>query len=156
MNEHDTDERLLAWVERVAAFFARNNGLPLITGRVLGWLMVCDPPEQTAAQIATAIGASKASLSTAVRVLEASGFVRTVTRPAERGVHLRVVDDVWERVARRKLEALGQFSEITAEGLEILDDDPARAERVRDAHRLFSWLEREIPPLFERWEERPS
>lgn len=105
---------------------------------------------QTAAQIAAAIGASKASLSTAVRVMEAGGFVRAVTRPAERGVRLRVVDDVWERVARRKLEALGQFSEITAEGLEILGDDPAR---VRDAHRLFSWLEHEIPPLFQRWEE---
>jgi DNA-binding transcriptional regulator GbsR (MarR family) len=156
MDEQGGDEELLAWVERVAAFFARNNGLPLITGRVLGWLMVCDPPEQTAAQIAAAIGASKGSLSTAVRVLEAGGFVRAVTRPAERGVRLRVVDDVWERVARRKLEALGQFSEITAEGLELLRDDPERAGRVRDAHRLFAWLEREIPPLFQRWEEDSS
>ncbi|SDJ05242.1 GbsR/MarR family transcriptional regulator [Nonomuraea jiangxiensis] len=149
MDEQSKEEQLLAWVERVAAFFARNNGLPLITGRVLGWLMVCDPPEQTAAQIATAIGASKASLSTAVRVLEASGFVRAVTRPAERGVHLRVADDVWERVARRKLEALGDFSEITADGLEILHDEPARGDRVRDAHRLFSRLEQQIAPLLQ-------
>jgi DNA-binding MarR family transcriptional regulator len=143
---------LLAWVERVAAFFARQNGLPLITGRALGWLMVCDPPEQTATEIAEAIGASKASLSTAVRVLEAAGFVRSVTRPGERGVRLRVVDDVWQQVARRRLEALGAFSRITGDGLRLLDGDPERSARVRSAHELFTWLERELPPL---WERRP-
>lgn len=146
-------EHLLAWVERVAAFFAQQNGLPLITGRALGWLMVCDPPEQTAAEIATNIGASKASLSTAVRVLEAAGLVQAVTRPGERGVYLRVVDDAWQRVARRKLESLGAFSEITADGLTLLGDDHARAERIRNAHQLFTWLEAEMPPLWRRWEE---
>ena len=145
----------LAWVERVAAFFARQNGLPLITGRVLGWLMICDPPEQTAAEIADAIGASKASLSTAVRVLEAAGFVQSVTRPGGRGVRLRVVDDVWQRVAQRRLASLGAFSEITGDGLRLLDDDPVRGERIRGAHRLFTWLERELPPLWERWERSP-
>jgi DNA-binding transcriptional regulator GbsR (MarR family) len=146
-------EQLLAWVERVAAFFAQQNGLPLITGRVLGWLMVCDPPEQTAAEIAQGIGASKASLSTAVRVLEAAGFVRTTTRPGERGVYLRVVDDAWQQVTRRRLASLSAFSEITADGLDLLDHDPVRGERIRGAHRLFTWLEQELPPLWRRWEE---
>ncbi len=39
------------WVERVAAAFAQHFGLPPITGRILGWLLICDPPEQSAAEI---------------------------------------------------------------------------------------------------------
>ena len=49
--------QLSEWVERVAMFCADEYGVPPIAGRVLGWLMICDPPEQSAAQIAEAIGA---------------------------------------------------------------------------------------------------
>jgi hypothetical protein len=34
---------LLEWVERVAMFFRDQYGLSPITGRIFGWLMVCDP-----------------------------------------------------------------------------------------------------------------
>lgn len=50
---------VLEWVERVSMYFAR-DGVPTIAGRMLGWLMVCDPSEQSA-QISDAIGASRAS-----------------------------------------------------------------------------------------------
>ena len=66
---------VLAWVERVATFFAEHYGLPPITGRIVGWLMICDPPEQSPAQIAEAIGASRASLTTNMRLLIASWIV---------------------------------------------------------------------------------
>ena len=42
--------QLLAWAERVATFFAEHYGLPPITGRILGWMMICDPPEQSAGE----------------------------------------------------------------------------------------------------------
>jgi len=35
-----------------------NDGFPRATGRVLGWLTVCNPPHQTAREIAEAIGVS--------------------------------------------------------------------------------------------------
>jgi hypothetical protein len=57
-------EELLGWVERIAAYVAAQDGVPLIAGRILGWLMICDPPEQSAAERAEAIGASRASLTT--------------------------------------------------------------------------------------------
>jgi DNA-binding transcriptional regulator GbsR (MarR family) len=62
-------------------FFAEHYGLPPIAGRILGWLMICETPEQSAGEIAAAIGASRASLTTNMRFLTASGFVRRLTRP---------------------------------------------------------------------------
>ncbi|WP_432868146.1 hypothetical protein [Microbispora rosea] len=46
-------DQLLEWAERVAMYLAR-DGVPPIAGRVLGWLMICNPPEQSAGQISEA------------------------------------------------------------------------------------------------------
>jgi hypothetical protein len=35
-------EDVLEWVERIAMYCADQDGVPLIAGRVLGWLMICD------------------------------------------------------------------------------------------------------------------
>ena len=82
--------QLLGWAERVATFFAEHYGLPPITGRILGWLMICDPTEQSAGEIADAIGASRASLTTNMRFLIASGLVRRLTRPGGRTSYYRI------------------------------------------------------------------
>src|SRR5579862_9402693 len=90
------------WVERVAAAFALHFGLPPITGRILGWLLICDPPEQSAGEIAAAIGASRASLTTSMRLLTTGNLVRRGHRMGERTTWYRIDDDAWERVIRQR------------------------------------------------------
>src|SRR6266545_1427662 len=94
-------------------------GVPPIAGRILGWLMICDPPEQSAGQIAEAIGASRASLVTNMRMLTGAKFVRRLTRPRERTSYYRVDDDAWEGVVRQRLEMLVSFREIAADGIDL-------------------------------------
>src|SRR6266511_629384 len=74
-------EQVLDWIERVSMFCTEVYGVPPIAGRILGWLMICDPAEQSAGQIAEAIGASRASLVTNMRMLTGAKFVRRLTRP---------------------------------------------------------------------------
>ncbi len=130
---------VLAWVERVAAFFAEQHGMPPITGRVLGWLLICDPPEQSAAEIALAIGASRASLTTNTQILIAAGLVRPMTRPRERTTYYRVDDDAWERILRRRIEGIASFRAITREGVAIAGGG-ARASRIRAADEVYAWF----------------
>src|SRR5271155_1037083 len=98
--------RIQAWVERVAAAFAQHLGLPPITGRILGWLLICDPPEQSAAEIASAVGASRASLTTSMRLLMVGELVRRRTRPGERTTYYRIDDDAWEKLIRQRMNAM--------------------------------------------------
>jgi DNA-binding MarR family transcriptional regulator len=133
-------EQLLAWVERVAMLFHNDSGLPPITGRIFGWLMVCDPPEQSGAEIAEAIGASRASITTNVRVLTAAGLVRRSTRPGERTAYYVVDEDAWEQLVRRRNAALASLAEITADGIELLGCSGERASRVRSAHEVLTWF----------------
>jgi len=134
------DAYLQDWIERVANFFVEQNGLPPITGRVLGWLLICEPAEQSAGEIADAIGASRASLTTTMRVLTTVGVARRRSRPGGRTTYYSIDDRAWEKVIRQRVAALTSFRHITEDALDHLGGDNPRAARVRSAHAMFGWL----------------
>jgi DNA-binding transcriptional regulator GbsR (MarR family) len=133
-------EQIQDWVERVAAAFAQHFGLPPITGRILGWLLICDPPEQSAGEIADAIGASRASLTTSMRLLTVGDLVRRRTRPGDRTTYFRIDDDAWEKVILQRIVAMASLREITEDAMKLVGPDSERAARVRAAHEFFGWL----------------
>jgi DNA-binding transcriptional regulator GbsR (MarR family) len=133
-------KHLLSWVERVATFFAEHYGLPPITGRIVGWLMICDPPEQSPAQIAEAICASRASLTTNMRLLIASGLVHRLTRSGGRTAYYRIDDDMWEKVIQRRIASMMSFGGITQDAIALLGADSPRTARIRAAHEFFRWM----------------
>jgi DNA-binding MarR family transcriptional regulator len=135
-----TQEQLLEWVERVAMLFHNDAGVPPIMGRILGWLMVCDPPEQSGAQIAEAIGASRASITTNMQVLTGAGLVRRLTRPGARTAYYVIDDDAWERLVMRRQAILDSFASLAAEGVELLGGSGPLTARARSAHEVFKWF----------------
>ncbi|WP_433555546.1 GbsR/MarR family transcriptional regulator [Pseudonocardia xinjiangensis] len=144
----DPDE-VLEWVERIAKYCADQDGVPLIAGRILGWLTVCDPAEQSAAQIAEAIGASRASLTTNLRLLSSVGFLTQSTHRGERTTYYRVDDDAWARVVQRQVASFTSLGGILRDGIGIVGE-PERGARLRVAHEVFAWLDKvltDAPPL---------
>jgi DNA-binding transcriptional regulator GbsR (MarR family) len=127
----------LAWVERVATFFMAQYGVPAIMGRIQGWLMICEPRQQSAQEIADAIGASRASLTTNLRLLIEAGFVAKLTKPGTRVGYYEIQDDSWERVIRKRIESLASFRTITADGLREFG---VSSSRIAAADRTFQWM----------------
>jgi len=132
-------EQLLAWVERAAMFFIDEYGVPPITGRIIAWLLVCDPPEQSGAELADAIGASRASITTNIRLLTGASVVRRLTRPGGRTTYYVVDDQMWEAIVRRRVQQSALFRDIAWEGVELLGAGE-RARRVRAAHDVYAWF----------------
>lgn len=130
------------------------RGWPPITARTLAWLTVCDPPEQSPAQIAEAVQASRGSLTSTLRILSTAGLVRAVTRPGDRSTYYRVAEDAWANSWHEQLAGLKAFADLTGEGVEILGAGSARAARVRNAYELYRFLIEEAEPLWRRWEQR--
>ncbi|WP_326825379.1 GbsR/MarR family transcriptional regulator [Streptosporangium sp. NBC_01756] len=133
-------ETVLNWVEQVAAFVSAEWGLAPITGRVIGWLMASDPPEQTVGDIAEAIGASRASLTTNLQLLTSIRLVRKFRKPGERTVYYQIEDDAWEKVVRQKLAAFAAFDDLVEQGLKLGWDNEAQTRRIRSAKSSISWL----------------
>ncbi|RBQ13917.1 transcriptional regulator [Spongiactinospora rosea] len=141
-------EQLLPWVEQVAMYLAR-DGVPPIAGRTLGWLMVCDPPEQSAGQITEAIGASRASLTSSLRLLTGMGFLTWRTRPGERTIYYRLADNAFALVVRQQIAGIAAFLQIARAGEDLIGPDP----RLKQAEATFAWMAAAFdnaPPLEER------
>jgi DNA-binding transcriptional regulator GbsR (MarR family) len=143
----------LHYVEEVALGFER-QGLFRMAGRVIGWLLICDPPEQTFNQLAEVLQASKGSISAAMKFLVPSGLVERISRPGDRRNYYRCRPGAWAELARDQSRLYDDFRKLAQRGLELLADAPTdRRERLQDMHDFYAWLEREMPALWERWRE---
>jgi predicted transcriptional regulator len=140
-----TSDAIGDWIERVAAFFAAEYGVAPTAGRILGWLMICDPAEQSGAAIAEAVDASPAALSTNMRLLLDAGFVAKRGRPGSRTLLYRVEDDAWESVVRRRVASLRAFRDLTADGIALTGGlKNVRARRLRSAYRVYDWMAKRL------------
>lgn len=138
-DQRDQAAEMLRWIERVATFCVEEWALPPITGRILGLLMICDPPERSAGQIAETIHASRASLTSNMRFLTTIGLIRKVRVPGDRTTYYRIEDDAWHTVIQRKLQSLAAFGDIADQGITIATEGSSR-ERIRAAQHALTWL----------------
>lgn len=142
----------LAFVEEFALAMER-LGLVRMTGRVIGWLLVCDPAEQTFGQIAEVLQASKGSISTALKFLTTAGWVVKRSKPGDRRDYYTVRPGAMADLVRQQSVQYASFAETVGRGVDLLEDAPAeRSERLRDMHELFSWLAEEMPAMMDRWD----
>src|SRR4051794_41777686 len=74
----------LVFVDEVGRHYQRHYTVPPMVGRVVGYLLICDPSDQTAAEIADALEASRSGVGTAVSMLETWGGGRRTRGRGER------------------------------------------------------------------------
>lgn len=140
------------YVEEFGLMFGQ-FGLPRMLGRVLGALMISDPPERSAEELAEVLGASRGSISSATRSLIQMGLVQRWSRPGERRDYFRVKPGAWHEIMRRELESLAGFRKMAQRGLDLLDsEDPAARRPLVEMRDFYTYWEREMPAVLERWE----
>jgi DNA-binding transcriptional regulator GbsR (MarR family) len=140
------------YVEDFGVLFGQ-FGLPRMVGRVLGALLVSDPPERSAEELAEVLRASRGSISSATRSLVQMGLVERRARPGERRDYFRVKPGAWRELMHRELEALSTFRRMAERGLGLMDSgDPEAKRGLEEMRDLYAYWEREFPAVLERWE----
>jgi DNA-binding transcriptional regulator GbsR (MarR family) len=148
------DPELLAYVEDVASWF-EGNGLPRGAGRVLGWLLVCDPPEQSSDDLATVLQASAGAISTNTRLLVTAGLVERTGVPGDRRAYHRIRPDAWSGLVDAQQQQVAALTRVARRGLELLDDRPEeRRARVAALADLAEFWQEQYPTLIAAWRER--
>ena len=141
------------YLERWGMVF-ESLGATRIMGKVLAWLLTCDPPEQSAADIAAAVGASAGSISTTTRTLTQTGFIERIGIPGERSAYFRVRSGMWGQLLRRRMSYIAQMRDLVDEGLVLRGEgDPDGAIRLKELRSYCSFIERELPEFVSRWEK---
>ena len=147
------DEERGRYVEEFGLLFEQ-FGLSRMLGRVLGVLMISDPPERSAEELAEELGASRGSISQTTRSLIQMSLVQRWSRPGERRDYFRIKPGAWHEIMRREMEALGGFREMAERGLDLLDSrDPAARRSLEEMRDFYAYWEKEMPAVLERWEK---
>lgn len=143
--------RELAYVEEVGLYFEQ-TGLTRMGGRLIGWLLICDPPEQSAAALAEVLRASKGSISTTSRLLVQARLIERVALPGERRDYFRIRPDAWAERLAAGMAMITTFRQLTDRGLDLVgEEEPRRRDRLEAVHDLYTWLEAEMPAFLDRW-----
>jgi DNA-binding transcriptional regulator GbsR (MarR family) len=146
------NEALWQFIDATGEWASRSYGIPPMTGRVFAWLLVCDPPEQTAAQLAEALSASKGAISGATATLVRARLVDRQRVRGERADRFRVRPEAWDDQVRD--QGADEARALMAKGLEALAGEPAsRRERLEEADALFAWWQSRVPELLAEWQE---
>lgn len=133
------------------------TGHPRLVGRVLGWLLACDPPHQSAQGIATALSVSRSAISPVTQVLIRNGLIEQVQVPGSRETHFAISETSWIRMQQASLQSLSELRRIAARALsQLADRDPALNHRLQAFHDFHLFIEREAPALLLRWEEEQA
>jgi DNA-binding transcriptional regulator GbsR (MarR family) len=135
------------FIEELGMLLELDAGTPRMVGRVLGWLLVSDPPEQSAAELAERLQASKGSISTATRVLLRLGFIERARLRGERFDRFRARPESWNEFFWRQEQFEGH-RRVLRIGLDALADEPSeRRERLEELDHLYAWWEERLPRL---------
>ena len=146
------DEERRSYVEEFGLLFGQ-FGLSRMLGRVLGVLMISDPPERSAEELVEALGASRGSISQTTRSLIQMGLVQRRSKPGERRDYFRIKPGAWGGIMRREMEALGGFRETAERGLELLDsEDPGARRSLEEMRDFYAYWEKAMPAVLEQWE----
>jgi DNA-binding transcriptional regulator GbsR (MarR family) len=139
------------FVDRLGLFMEMLGG-PSTMGRVYGWLLICDPPQQSLTELARTLSISKASVSTVARQLQEGGMIERL--PSSTRQHLyRVTPGGFASVLDTQLSRMRLGIDAANFGLSLLDDDRTdQRERLEDFRDFCEFSAQDYrDELMQRW-----
>jgi DNA-binding MarR family transcriptional regulator len=142
----------ITFADHAARLYARRYGMAPVVGRVLGYLMICDPREQSIAELAEALLASRSAITGAVKTLEQLGLVRRTRAAGERmdrvGINLTS-----QRAMGFDPTEYQEQAALAREGLAMLADAPLARKAVLLQMAAFAdWLTARLPEWEKDWQ----
>ena len=142
----------ITFADHMGRFYARRFAFPPMAGRVLGYLLVCEPPAQTIAELKDALLASRSAVTGALDVLERIDTIQRSRAAGERMDRVRV--DLSSAESRGfDVTEYQELGDLAREGLEVLKDAPAdRRETLMELEAFADWLVERMRTLQQEWE----
>ncbi len=146
--DHD---RTLIFTDHVGRFYAERYGFAPVAGRLIGYLYVCDPAQQSINEIADFLLTSRSAINNAVKLLETQKLVHR-SRPAGTRADLIGLNPLgWENLGFDPAE-YQEMARLAREGLELLRTAaPERREALEIVVSLNEFLAQRLPQLYEEW-----
>jgi hypothetical protein len=147
-------DKVLIFADHMGRYCTQRHGFPPVTGRVIGYLAVCEPIQQSINDIAETLLTSRSAINNALKSLETQGLVSR-TRPAGTRADVVSLNPLsWGNTGFDPAEYL-ELASLAREGLALLDGASAERRQPLEATvSLGEFLAERLPQLYEEWTER--
>ncbi|MGH2873062.1 MAG: GbsR/MarR family transcriptional regulator [Solirubrobacteraceae bacterium] len=141
----------ITFSDHMGRHYARRYGFPPMMGRLLGYLAVCDPPQQSIGELADALLASRSAIAGAVNALEVTHVIQRSRAAGER------MDRVWVDMSSPQARGMDvseyqELRDIAREGLAVVAGAPVERQAVLLEMEAFAeFLVERIPVLQQEW-----
>jgi hypothetical protein len=144
----------ITFADHMGRFCARRYAFPPMVGRLLGYLAVCDPPEQSIGELAEALLASRSAIAGAIKVAETTHAVSRSRSAGERMDRVRIDLSSPQSLGMDSSE-YEELADLAREGLDVLRDAPPERRSVLLGISAFAdFLIEQMPRLRQEWEVR--
>jgi biotin operon repressor len=144
----------ITFADHAGRFYARRYGMAPMVGRLLGYLAVCDPREQSVTELADALLASRSAIAGAVNTLENLGLIRRSRAAGERMDRV-CIDLSAPRAMGFDLSEYQEQGELAREGLRLLADAPPERRAIVSEWAAFAdFLVERLPAWEQEWKTR--
>jgi DNA-binding transcriptional regulator GbsR (MarR family) len=138
------------FIEEMGQFLG-GYGMTPMAGRMWAWLLLCDPPEQTAGDIAEALGASRGAISGTARILTSAGFIRRTTRRGDRREYFSSPPEALDSMLTNAGATYHRLREIADHGVAAAGDSPSAQARLAEFRDVIAFIEQELPRTIDRF-----
>jgi DNA-binding MarR family transcriptional regulator len=125
----------ITFADHMGRYYARQYAFPPMVGRLIGYLAVCDPPEQSIGELADALLASRSAITNAVKSLETMHLIRRTRVAGDRMDRVRL-DPTSPQAMGLDTTEYEEMRELVREGLDVVRDAPPERQAL-----LLEWSE---------------
>ena len=150
MVEEPSREAVSQFVERFAGVLA-NSGVPTMSARVMGAMLVSPTGTMTAAELAEALQISQPAVSGAVRQLLQVSFISRERLPGSRKDHYRIREDVFAAILERRNLALSEWESTSRSGASLFGEDSPVGRRLTEAADFFAFIHADMDQMIKNW-----
>ena len=141
----------ITFADHTGRFYARRYGMAPMVGRLLGYLAICDPREQSIGELAEALLASRSAITGAVSTLDSLGLIRRSRAAGER------MDRIWIDLSSARsmgfdVTEYQEQGDLARDGLALLAGEPPERRAVLLEWAAFAdFLAARLPELEKDW-----
>jgi hypothetical protein len=131
-------------------------GFPRMPARVIVALSITDSGRLTAAELASALQASPAAVSGAVRYLIQLSVISREGEPGSRRHYYRVPDNLWEETIGTRNSLMSRWAAVARGGASILGEDTPAGIRMAETAEYLEFVSSEVPGVIRRWAQHKA
>jgi DNA-binding MarR family transcriptional regulator len=146
----------ITFADHAGRYYAHRYAFAPMVGRLIGYLLVCDPPEKSIGDLAEELLASRSAMAGAVNVLETMRLVRR-RRPAGERMDRVSLDMSSPNALGLDPSEYADLGKLAREGLDLLSDaPPERRATLAEMAAFADFLVEQMPKLQREWQANRS